>query len=78
MTREEIVAFQDDLNRFRGTPVGAAFLKFKNAVISAWVNDTEDSFNDKNRASTKRMHDAANTAEKELKAEIYKLLGWAP
>lgn len=65
-TREEILAFQARLDRIRSTPLGAAFFKFKNRAARAWIQDTEDSLTDKDRASTKRAHDLANEAEQEL------------
>jgi len=55
------------------TPIEQALTKFKNAVIRAWVMDTEDCFNDKNRASTREAHARANLAESELRSLIEKV-----
>lgn len=74
MTKEEIIAFQRTEKELSATPVGAAFFKFKNALSRAWQLDTEDSLTDRDRKSTKEAHAAAVEAEKNLKAEIRKLL----
>lgn len=44
-----------------------ALNRFKNRTIRAWVLDTEDSFTNKNRKSTKEAHVAADEAERELR-----------
>lgn len=44
-----------------------ALNRSKSRLIRAWTMDTEDSYTDKNRKSTKEVHDAANEAEQELR-----------
>ncbi len=70
MTRDELVAYQAKEKAFAATPVGAAFLKLKNAHARAWIQDTEDSFTDKERKSTKEAWAAAYEAERELRLLI--------
>jgi len=66
MTREEIYAHRARLASIAQTPLGKAFFSFKNKVIRAWVLDTEDSYTDRNRKSTKIAHEDANFAEAEV------------
>jgi len=70
MSREEIVSHQAREQTFASTPIGAAFLKFKNAHARAWIQDTEDNFTDRDRKSTKDAWDRATEAERELRALI--------
>jgi hypothetical protein len=55
------------------SPVGKALTRFETAVVRAWVMDTEDSFNDKDRKATKEAHADVKRCRDELKAEIVKL-----
>jgi hypothetical protein len=67
MTNQEIIMFQQREKAFAATPIGRAFLRFKNAHARAWAQDTEDSFTDKNRKSTKEAWEVANQAERDLR-----------
>lgn len=73
-THDSIVAFQAEEKAFATTPIGAAFNRFKSLHATAWVQDTEDSFNDKNRKSTKEAWDKLQVAERELKQIINQML----
>lgn len=67
MTPQEIRDFQQKELAFANTPIGSAFIRFKNAHARAWTQDTEDSFTDKDRKSTKIAWEAASKAEFELR-----------
>ena len=70
---DEIRAFQAEQKKFASTEIGGLFNRFKTALIRAWVSDTEDSFTDKNKASTKKYHEEANKLEYELRDKLIKL-----
>jgi hypothetical protein len=70
ITRDEVIAWQKARDEFIKTPIGAAFYKFKNAHHRAVQLDTEDSYEDKNRASTKKALEDAVQAEKDLLAAL--------
>lgn len=70
MTNEEILAFRKKEDAFAATPIGAAFIKFKNASATAWVRDTEDTFTERNRVATKEAFEKMYAAEHELRALI--------
>ncbi len=65
-TNEEIIAYQKAIDEFRSTPIGRAFFKYENVLITAWRQDTEDSFTDKNRTSTKEAFTKLVEAKREL------------
>lgn len=73
-TNEEILDYQRKEREFSETTIGKAFNIFKNRTISAWTLDTEDSFTDKNRKSTKEAHEAAIVAEVEFKRILNKCI----
>jgi hypothetical protein len=52
--------------------VERAINRFESAVTRAWTMDTEDSFNDKNRKTTKEAHDLVIQRRDELREAITK------
>ena len=50
--------------------IDRAIRLFENAVARAWVLDTEDSFNDKDRKATKEAHTLVDLRRNELRAAI--------
>jgi hypothetical protein len=53
--------------------IDAAILRFESAVSRAWVLDTEDSFTDKDRKSTREAHAQIAQRRDELKQAIGQL-----
>ena len=50
--------------------IDRAIRLFENAVARAWVLDTEDNFNDKDRKATKEAHALVDLRRNELRAAI--------
>lgn len=74
MTNDEILALQAKEKEFVANPIGLAFNKFENAIIRAWVLDTEDSFTERDRVATRQAHELANRRRTEFKEMLTALL----
>lgn len=74
MTHEEIIAYRAKERAFASTELGKAFIAFEQATIRAWVADTEDSFTNRDRASTKKAWAAYRQAKNTFRALLDKLV----
>lgn len=73
MTNEEIIAHQAKERAFAETDLGKAFLAFESATARAWVLDTEDGFNDRDRKATKDAWERQAATRKIIREMLEKL-----
>lgn len=75
MTNEEIVAHQRRAREFAETEVGKAFLRFENAHLRYWQQDSNDHISDRR---LRELDEAANKARAALVALLRPLAGLEP
>jgi hypothetical protein len=68
--KDVILTAQAERAGLAALPLGKAFLRFENLHANAWAQDTEDSFTDRSRKSTKVAWEKCNEARAELIALI--------
>jgi hypothetical protein len=70
ITREQIIAYQDDMKAFGVTRAGSAFFRFENALGKAWITDQRENASMK---SMERDWAISNAARQELIEAIKEL-----
>jgi hypothetical protein len=74
MTKDEIIEYQTREATFAATPLGKAFYRFKSCISRAVQLDTEDSYTDRDRKSTKEAWENAKQAENEIRQLLDELV----